>query len=178
MKQCLLFQFLKLNASSFKFIYQGDDDVFVNPYKLVSLSSKTIINQSDFFLGAKNKIQLRIRNPDNRYYVPENLWPYKTYPIYTSGAGFIFTRKIGEKLLQASLNNWIFPIDDAFVGVLLKYINVKPIMDETFYSRGYKIDGRNVNLIKGPCEWIKNVTIFHRSLPNDQIALWDKLKSC
>ena len=173
-KQCLFLQFLKINASSITHVYQGDDDVFVNPVKLVDLIRKH--ENEQILIGAENPRQNRVSNVGSKYFVPLKLWPYKTqtYPEYVSGAGFLFDVTTGEKLFLASLKNWIFPIDDAFVGVLLKSIDRKPDFHEGFMSRGLMKSGVSFD----SCDWLEQIVIFHRKVARDQLKIWKVLRNC
>ena len=100
------------------------------------------------------------------------MWPYKnqTYPEYVSGAGFLVSRNVAVDLFKASLRNWMIPIDDAFIGILLNDLKKRPEHNEYFQSRGSDQE-RN-------CEWLKKTIILHKTSTTGQLKLWNKFKFC
>ena len=69
----------------------------------------------------------------------------------------------------ASLKHYLFPIDDAFVGVLLKEIGKTPSEYRKFRSWGNDFRGNMTD----PCYWHEQVLTFHRRLPNELRKTWE-----
>lgn len=68
----------------------------------------------------------------------------------------------------ATLDNRIFPIDDAFVGLLLKEVGKFPTSNPGFLSWGKKQE----EIDKLKCFWHDNVIYFHRKLPDELKRQW------
>ena len=140
----------------------------MNPVAIGNL----IENQPDFddiFIGSVLAGSPRITNMNSKYFVPKLLYPDDVYPPYVSGGGYIMSKKIADKLFLASLKHYLFPIDDAFVGVLLKEIGKTPSEYRKFRSWGNDFKGNMTD----PCYWHEQVLTFHRRLPNELRKTWE-----
>lgn len=134
LKDVLFLQWFARNCRDVPFIYKGDDDVFVNTPNLIKHLVTNIKGQDreSFMLGWVMKSSKRVDDKSDKYYVPYNLYPHKYYPPYVSGGSFVMSGKLALKLFKATLSTRTFPIDDAFVGVLLKKVGVLPKSDPRF----------------------------------------------
>ena len=166
-KECLFLQYSKRNLTVVTHIFKGDDDVFVNPIALGKVISNQI-DQDDIFLGSSMGRAPRITDVNNRYFVPKILYPHDKYPPYVSGGGYIMSKVITDKLFEASLKNWIFPIDDAFVGVLLNTVNKMPGEYHYFRSWGNDFNGD----METGCFWHEEILTFHKVTPEQMIRYW------
>lgn len=168
-KECLFLQFVKRNTTRVTHIFKGDDDIMVAPVGLGNL----IQNQPDIhdvFIGSVLRGSPRITNVHSKYFVPLVLWPYKMYPAYVSGGGYIMSKEIADRLFLATLHNYLFPIDDAFVGVLLEEIGKVPTNFRKFRSWGNDFHGDDSKA----CFWHEEVVTFHRRLPAELKETWKK----
>lgn len=170
-KECLFLQFSKQNVTLATHIFKGDDDIFLNPIALTNLI-KSQSNRKNMFIGSVLAGSPRILDWWSKYYVPMKLFPHKEYPPYVSGGGYIMSKEISDKLFEATLRHRIFPIDDAFVGVLLKDIGKVPTNNPKFRSWGAH-KGEEIS----PCYWHEKVITFHRKLPNELISTWKDFTS-
>ena len=164
LKDCLFLQWYARYCEGVPYIFKGDDDVFVNTKNIVKLlKNLPVSNRDDLFMGSVLDGSPRILDPTWKYYVSYNLYPEKIYPPYVSGGGFVMSNKMAVRLFQASLKERMIPIDDAFLGILLKHINVRPQNHRTFKSWGMKIT--NV------CRLAKIFT-YHKVLPPMMLKFW------
>lgn len=166
-KECLFLQYSKRNLTVVTHIFKGDDDIFVNPIALGLVISKQT-DSDDIFLGSSMGRAPRITDINNRYFVPKVLYPHDNYPPYVSGGGYIMSKAITDKLFEASLTNYIFPIDDAFIGVLLETIKKTPGEYHYFRSWGNDFKGN----MDDPCYWHEEVLTFHKVTPNEMMKYW------
>jgi len=166
LKECLFLQWFARTCQNVPYIFKGDDDVFVNVKNIVKyLKELPVVKRDNLFLGTVLTRSVRILNPKCKYYVSYNLYPEKFYPPYLLGAGFIMSNKMAVRLFQTTLKTRIFPIDDAFLGTLLKQIGVEPQSDKTFKNKGIKISD--------VCRLAK-IKTFHRMLPDRLISVWNE----
>ena len=141
--------------------------MFVNTKNIVKYLQKELSpnERKHLFVGSVLVGSPRILDPSWKYYVSYNLFPDKYYPPYVSGGGFLLSSDVIVRIFTASLRMRIFPIDDAFVGTLLKICGIKPKNDPRFKSWG--ISPPPV----GPCR-LSKVFTFHKSLPTTLVRQW------
>jgi len=165
LKEVLFLQWFSRFCRNVPYIFKGDDDVFVNTRNIVHYLRQEVNRdqRKDLFVGSRLEGSPRILDPTWKYYVSYNLYPDKYYPPYVSGGGFLMSSDVAVRLFQASLHLRIFPIDDAFVGTLLKSIGINPKNDDRFKSWGMKEPDA--------CH-LSKVFTFHKSFPATLIRQW------
>ena len=165
LKDCLFLQWITRNCQNVPYIFKGDDDVFVNTKNIVQhLINLPKDKRRDLFLGSVLLGSVRILDPTWKYYVSYNLYPEKIYPPYVSGGGFIMSSNMAIRLFNATLSSRIIPIDDAFLGIMLKKIKVHPQNDKTFKSWGLK---------KTTVCRLSKIKTYHKVLPKNLKTLWN-----
>ena len=119
------------------------------------------------FVGSVLYPSPRITDQRSKYYVSESLWPEKYYPPYVSGGGFIMSYVMAKKIFEAMKELPIIPIDDAFMGVCLRKLNLRPTNHKGFKSWGVKyLDHDN-------CVY-REVMTFHKLQPEELQNVWKK----
>ena len=78
------------------------------------------------------------------------------------------SKPIANKLFIASLHHYLFPIDDAFIGVLLKEIGKIPTNYRKFRSWGNDFKGD----MNKACYWHEQILTFHRRVPSELRKTW------
>ena len=134
-KSLIAWKWIKNNCNNASYVFKLDDDVFLNIFKL-----KQILNNYNIFKSTSNSFICKvpdsspIRDPNSKWFVTENEFNSKLYengthnggyPSYCSGVGVVMTPDIISKLYLKSFQIKLFWIDDVYVGILGKYINVK-----------------------------------------------------
>ena len=164
LKDCLFLQWYSRWCRNVPYIFKGDDDVFVNTKNIVQyLKELPVDKRKNLFLGSVLRGSPRILDPKWKYYVSYNLYPEKIYPPYVSGGGFIMSNSMAARLFRATLTTRIIPIDDAFLGILLKKIGVEPQNDKTFKSWGMK----KTNVCR-----LAKIKTFHKVSPEQLLQYW------
>ena len=129
---------------STKFVMKTDDDMMINtPHLLNELKTTSWRN----YIGGKVALNYPVlRNPNDKFYVPVELYDTDTYPPYAVGIGYVISIDLVHKLFLASLKTPLFPWEDAYVGMLLKKIGVKPRPIQDFFKGGFfDSEGRLIN---------------------------------
>ena len=140
LKDLLFFQWFTRECRDARWVYKGDDDVFVHTPNLIRYLRNGEF-PGDFVVGNVMLKSPRITRPHSRYHVPNYLYPRKFYPPYVSGGCNLMGGPLVVKLLTASLTTRIYPMDDAFVGSLMTKIGVSPDNDGRFkVYRGQSCD--------------------------------------
>ena len=65
-----------------------------------------------------------IRNPKSRYFVPEELIAGDFFNPYYPGATYVTTGRFAMKMEEAISRTKVIPMDDVFVGELIKTANL------------------------------------------------------
>ncbi|KAJ8007833.1 hypothetical protein DPEC_G00098300 [Dallia pectoralis] len=105
----------------------------------------------------------------NKYYVPYSLYT-GPYPPYTGGGGYLLCREALSRLHQASARVSLFPIDDAFVGLVAQAANISATHHPDFMPVEY-------SHYKHPCNYAKRLMVLHQLLPHDLLHLWSFLQT-
>ncbi|OXB67898.1 UNVERIFIED_CONTAM: hypothetical protein H355_003767 [Colinus virginianus] len=102
-----------------KFIFKGDDDVFVNIENIVDFLERHKPSE-DLFVGDIINNAHPIHTQKIKYYIPETMHDLSIYPAYAEGRGFLMSRCAMRKLSRACGEVELFPIDGVFLGMCLQ----------------------------------------------------------
>ncbi|XP_078414400.1 UDP-GlcNAc:betaGal beta-1,3-N-acetylglucosaminyltransferase 7, like [Cetorhinus maximus] len=155
-----------------QFIFKGDDDVFVNTENLLEfLSSQSEGPRRDsLFVGDIISRALPIRNHQSKYFIPKQLHD-QPYPPYAGGGGFLMASALARRLLAASEDIQLYPIDDVYLGMCLQKVGVEPQLHYAF--RTFGIVKRRVSPMNSdPC-FYKNLVVIHKLSPEGLLQMWD-----
>ncbi len=149
-----------------RFVFKGDDDVFVNLKQLVTYLS-SLNSYQRILLGSVNTGPV-VRDDASKYYVEEKVYPAKFYPPFLSGGGYVMSRDLVPKFYQASLTTYLLPLDDVYQGILAKRIGVEPQNHKFF---------RNAGGSKDVCLLRNSTFTFHRFKPDELMQVWEEFKN-
>eukprot|EP00943_MAST-04B_sp_MAST-4B-sp1_P007829 g7829.t1 len=166
-KECLFLEFISTKCQDSTHIFKGDDDIIMNPRNLVNLIDHTN-DKKNMFIGSVLDGSPAVRDDESKYYTPRSLYDKSTYPMYVSGGGYLMSTSIATRLYREIPYVRLIPIDDAFVGLLLRRINKRPTNNVQFMSWGTK----KTHVQK--CFWHDMIT-FHKRLPNQLYKAWLEL---
>lgn len=119
------------------FLMSADDDIFVHMPNLVKYLRQLLNGQSgakDVWVGHVHRGAPPIRRKESKYHVPEDLYPWPSYPDYTAGAGYVVSGDVASKIYHATLvlNSSMY-IDDVFMGICAKAMGVSP-QEHVYFS--------------------------------------------
>eukprot|EP00063_Salmo_salar_P037268 XP_014012103.1 PREDICTED: N-acetyllactosaminide beta-1,3-N-acetylglucosaminyltransferase 3-like [Salmo salar] len=100
----------------------------------------------------------------NKYYVPYSLYS-GPYPPYAGGGGYLLSRDALSLLLHASTRVPLFPIDDAYVGMVAQAANLPARHHPGFMPVEYSPS-------RHPCHYLNSIMVLHKLLPTDLLHLW------
>lgn len=155
-----------------KFIFKGDDDVFVNTNNLVELIGFKTEEQKvhNLFVGDTISKAIPIRNRQSKYYIPRELFD-KPYPPYVGGGGFLMSSDLARRLFLVSEDFELYPIDDVFLGMCLQRLRVTPELHPGF--RTFGILKRKVSPMNSdPC-FFRSLIVIHKLNPQELLRMWD-----
>ncbi|XP_046895981.1 UDP-GlcNAc:betaGal beta-1,3-N-acetylglucosaminyltransferase 7, like [Hypomesus transpacificus] len=171
LKEINFLKWFDIHCSSAKFIFKGDDDVFVNTDNLLELISFKIEDRKvlNMFVGDTISKAIPIRNRQSKYYIPKELYD-KPYPPYVGGGGFVMSSQLARRLFVVSEDLELYPIDDVFLGMCLQKLHLAPEMHPGF--RTFGIMKRRVSPMNSePC-FYKNLIVVHKLSPDELLRMW------
>ncbi|CAL1538012.1 unnamed protein product [Lymnaea stagnalis] len=117
------------------YIIKTDDDCFVNTGLLHEFLLHHNDKTSGLYAGRvffDSEMLQVIRGDSNRWSVPYDQYPDKFYPPYASGLGYIISTDVVKKLVHESQYVIPFANEDAYIGVVMSKIGIKPITSNRF----------------------------------------------
>ncbi|XP_067671728.1 beta-1,3-galactosyltransferase 5-like [Haliotis asinina] len=106
------------------FVLKTDDDMFVNPYVIVKYLTQ-LKEPTNQLLGAIGHRYVPWRDSTVKWYVSTAQYPFKTWPDFCRGLGFIVSKDVLSKLYHASSVTRFIPMDDVFVtGVIRSNLGI------------------------------------------------------
>jgi len=169
LKDNLFLQWFAKYCQNVPYIFKGDDDVFVNTENIVEfLKDLSIQKRLSLFRGSVLYTSERVDDPSNRYYVNKSIYSKSLYPPYVSGDSFVMSNLMAINLFQASLKARIIPIDDAYLGILLRKIGLKPQDDQRFGN--WNKPNSTINICK-----LSKLKTFHGVYPKKMLEMWKNL---
>nr|XP_055034951.1 N-acetyllactosaminide beta-1,3-N-acetylglucosaminyltransferase 2 [Misgurnus anguillicaudatus] len=187
LKDVLFWDWFSRRCPHARFIFKGDDDVFVrtpaildyllaeekNEINFTNLTTKQLslasmqTKMEQFIVGDVINNAAPLRSNQTKYFVPDSF--YKgLYPSYPGGGGVVYSGSLALKLSRVSQRVHLFPIDDVYVGMCLQRIGVSPIHHPAFLTFDFPIDEP-----KDPCA-NHTVLLVHKRSPTDVFRLWSE----
>lgn len=138
-KFILQFHWARKYCAQAHFFMSADDDIFVHMPNLVKYL-QLLHSQSGakgVWVGHVHRGAPPVRRKESKYHVPEELYPWPSYPDYTAGAGYVVSGDVAAKIYQATLVlNPSMYIDDVFMGICAKTMGVIPQHHVYFSGEG------------------------------------------
>ncbi|NWR25684.1 B3GL1 acetylgalactosaminyltransferase, partial [Emberiza fucata] len=169
LKTIMAFQWFSEFCSSARFFMKTDVDVFINTPNLVQLLLQ--LNSSEnVFTGYPLIDNSAHRGLDRKRFISYQEYPFRLYPPYCSGLGYILDGKLALRTYE--LMGHVKPVkfEDVYVGICLNILNVNitlPRDAEQFFL--YKIDF-------DICKYRRLIAV-HGLTSNELIQFWQDLSS-
>jgi len=152
-------------CSNAKTVVKTDDDMFIHvPNLLNSVSdNKEYINTS--MLGYCFPMMAPLRNSSSKWYTSIEQYPFSQFPRFCSGTCYVTGIDMIKQILAISVNVPFFYLEDVYIGMCLKVLNL-----EVTHVDGFKHDA-NLDDI---CDF-KNTDVisFHGLDPELLRSLWN-----
>ncbi|XP_069042909.1 UDP-GlcNAc:betaGal beta-1,3-N-acetylglucosaminyltransferase 7-like isoform X1 [Lepisosteus oculatus] len=173
-KEVGFLKWFSIYCQSVPYIFKGDDDVFVNTVNVVEFLESNK-NTTDLITGDVLTTSAPNRDRNSKYFIPEVMFSETFYPPYVGGGGFLMGGPLAMRMYGASNELEIFPIDDAFIGLCLRVLQVSPKEHGGIKTLGIKVKSRR-NGIKDPCLY-RNLLLVHKLTPDELIQMWEQVNS-
>lgn len=103
-----------------------DSDVFLHVPNLLSLLEDLRTPRVGYLSGLVWWHSPVIRSPGNRFFMPRWVIPEDEYPPYPLGMIYILSLDLPRQLLMASQHVWPIHIEDAYLGLCLRRLRLRP----------------------------------------------------
>uniref|UniRef100_A0A8C9Y245 Hexosyltransferase n=1 Tax=Sander lucioperca TaxID=283035 RepID=A0A8C9Y245_SANLU len=175
LKDVLFWSWFKRSCSRTRFVFKGDDDVFVNTPKMISYlrdqlkkpqAHKTL---RDFMVGDVIAAAVPIRFNESKYFMPDSF--YKGfYPMYAGGGGVVYSGLLAKRLHDMSKRLNLFPIDDVYVGMCMVRLNAQPVHHPAFLT--FDFPNKEEEEL---CSY-HTILLVHKRSPDEVVKLWVHVK--
>uniref|UniRef100_A0A671MIN6 Hexosyltransferase n=1 Tax=Sinocyclocheilus anshuiensis TaxID=1608454 RepID=A0A671MIN6_9TELE len=160
LKDVLFWDWFSRRCPHARFIFKGDDDVFVRTPAVLDY----LLAEETFVVGDVISNAAPIRSNGTKYYIPESF--YKgLYPSYPGGGGVLYSGSLAHRLLVVSQRVHLFPIDDVYLGMCLQRLGVYPIDHPAFLTFDFPKDEP-----KEPCA-NHTILLVHKRSPAEMFQL-------
>ncbi|XP_040905754.1 N-acetyllactosaminide beta-1,3-N-acetylglucosaminyltransferase 2 [Toxotes jaculatrix] len=168
-KEILFMEWIQTRCPGARFIFKGDDDVFVNTYRILDfLKGLPGPKAKDLFVGDVITDAGPHRDKKVKYFIPESMYVGK-YPPYAGGGGYLYSGDIAARLHSVSQRVPLYPIDDVYTGMCLKKLGLAPEKHKGF--RTFDIEEKYRS---NPCAY-KSLMLVHPRTPQQMIQIWSWL---
>ncbi|KAK2849487.1 hypothetical protein Q5P01_009321 [Channa striata] len=158
-----------------RFIFKGDDDVFVNTPKLITYLQDQLQKPQahgtmpDFMVGDVIGAAFPNRMNNSKYYIPDSF--YKgLYPAYAGGGGVVYSGLLSRRLHDVSKRVHLFPIDDVYVGMCMNRLEAYPVHHPAFLT--FDFPEKEANEL---CSYHR-VLLVHKRSPSQLVRVWSHMK--
>ncbi|KAL9973898.1 hypothetical protein ACROYT_G020405 [Oculina patagonica] len=102
----------------FQFLLKADDDVFVNPYRLIDYLSNTDTPKAELYLGYVMRNERPHR--EGKYGVPVEDYNKTRYPDFCSGPAYVLSSDLVHKLVEIFDVKKPLKLEDVYIGTLIE----------------------------------------------------------
>ncbi|RLV91520.1 hypothetical protein DV515_00014087 [Chloebia gouldiae] len=169
LKTIMAFQWLSEFCSNARFFMKTDADVFINTPNLVKFLLR--LNSSEnVFTGYPLIDNFAYRGFDRKRYISYQEYPFKLYPPYCSGLGYILDGKLALRTYELMGHVRPLKFEDVYVGICINILQVNitiPEGAEQFFL--YKI---NFDICK-----YRHLIAVHGLTSSELVQFWQDLSS-
>lgn len=173
LKQFLFHVWLEEYCPGANFIFNGDDDVFVNTFNAVTYLRGHKADQH-LFVGQLIANVGPIREAGSKYYVPVQVTASNSYPMYCGGGGILMSRFTAHTIYKKSQNIQIFPIDDVYLGMCLEKAGLVPASHMGMRTVGVHVPSDKLDSFN-PC-YYRELLMVHRFIPYEMLVMWTAIQ--
>lgn len=173
LKQLLFHVWLEENCPGAHFIFNGDDDVFVNTFNAVTYLRGHRADEH-LFVGQLIANVGPIRESGSKYFVPVQVTASNSYPNYCGGGGILMSRFTGHTIYNQSRSIQLFPIDDVYLGMCLKKAGLGPASHMGMRTVGVHVPSAKLDSFNA-C-YYKELLMVHRFIPYQMLVMWKAIQ--
>ncbi|XP_060912297.1 N-acetyllactosaminide beta-1,3-N-acetylglucosaminyltransferase 3-like [Labrus mixtus] len=175
LKQILFLEWMERNCPKVRFLFNGDDDIFVNTNNVVKYLQGLDDNDGSKHLFTGHLIQYvgPIRTPWSKYFVPVQVQESDSYPPYCGGGGFFLSGYTALVIYNMSKSTGLLPIDDVYMGMCLAKAGLSPVSHMGVKTAGLYIPSNNIDMYD-PC-YFREILLVHRFKIAELFLMWHRI---
>ncbi|XP_062597739.1 beta-1,3-galactosyltransferase 5-like [Saccostrea cucullata] len=154
-------------CSRAKFVMKADGDMYIN-LELIPILLKAVPT-GKFYGGYCWGEQSPHRDKTSKWFVSLRSYPHKNFPPVCSGTAYILNSEFLIGLLNVSRNFPFFHLEDVFIGMAAKALNVRPMTLKGF---------SNIRTKFTPCSYRNEVMTSHYVDAKTLRQYWTKSRDC
>ncbi|XP_063770488.1 N-acetyllactosaminide beta-1,3-N-acetylglucosaminyltransferase 3 isoform X2 [Pseudophryne corroboree] len=176
LKQLLFYQWFNDYCPGAQFIFNGDDDVFVNTFNVVTYLRGMGKHGAykHLFVGQLIANVGPIRESGSKYYVPVQVTTTKSYPMYCGGGGILMSGYTAHVIHNKSEDIQLFPIDDVYLGMCLAKAGLVPASHMGMRTVGVHVPSAKLDSFN-PC-YYRELLMVHRFVPYQMLVMWNAVQ--
>ncbi|XP_043078258.1 beta-1,3-galactosyltransferase 2 [Puntigrus tetrazona] len=126
-KTMMMMEWLNKSCLQASFAVKVDADVLLNMNNLINMLVSLNPVPTNYMTGLVWYGNIVIRNPENKFYIPYDVYSRDTYPPYPLGMCYIISLDLPQKFLQESKHIKAIYIEDAYLGMCLERLGIVPM---------------------------------------------------
>lgn len=121
-KTMVMLEWLSSHCPNTSYAMKIDSDTFLNVRNLVSLLLKA--PRHDYMTGLVVKGAQVLRDPNSKWFLPDDAFPELSYPPYALGLGYVLSLDLTKRILDASKYVKAVYIEDVYLGLCMRHAGV------------------------------------------------------
>ncbi|XP_077862651.1 beta-1,3-galactosyltransferase 1-like [Saccoglossus kowalevskii] len=124
-----------------QYLLKTDDDCYVNTRYFPRFLDQFNPNRDGLYAGAMFNDRGVVRDKNSKWYVSPEDYPMSVYPRYASGTGYVLSKDVLQRVVEAFSEVHPFPVEDAYTGVVVHRVGVS-MLDTgrfTMYNKQWRI---------------------------------------
>ena len=135
----------------FQFVMKTDDDVFVNPYRLMDYLGSSDTFKTKLYLGYVRRNGIPHRQ--GKYAVSVEEYNKTRYPDFCGGVGIVLSADLVLKMVELFDAKKPLKLEDVYIGTLAERLGVTDVR----HHQGFR------PLQFGPCKYFSDTIAYHRA---------------
>ncbi|KAM4749177.1 beta-1,3-galactosyltransferase 1-like [Rhinophrynus dorsalis] len=109
------------------YVMKIDNDMFLNVDFLIHhVLLPDVPVRKNYFIGQIAYNFEPIRDKDDKWYVPKEVYPNNTFPPFCCGSGYVFSADMARKIYDVAQVIKTFYLEDVFMGLCLRKLKISP----------------------------------------------------
>ncbi|XP_076023617.1 beta-1,3-galactosyltransferase 2 [Genypterus blacodes] len=129
-KTMMMMNWLAIYCPNSSFGMKVDADIFVNVFYLLRQLRSSPWHS--FITGSVIRDGKPRRGRTSKWYLPKLSYAKDSFPVYVSGAGYVFSTDLASRITWASRFVRMIPLEDVYVGLCLQVLGVQPVYSRSF----------------------------------------------
>ena len=134
-KTVLMLKWLASRCAGASYGMKTDSDTFVNVHSLVEKLPGTPTH--GYMTGNVVREALVQRDPNSKWFMPDEEFPESAYPPYALGLCYVFSMDLPGKLVVASRQVKAIWLEDVYLGMCMRYLGIDltdPPVNSLFFT--------------------------------------------